>query len=178
MTFELPPLILLSAGGGRRMGSPKGLIALDGVALVRAHLDAFARHAGERTVVLGAEAASHLAHVPPGVRVVFNPNWSRTWPADSLQLALRGRDIPQRAWVCPVDVPPPSPHVLRALLEGPGDRVPTDPNGRPGHPVLVSRSNLQRCLKSPPSGGLRTLMRGAQQNAENRTVAHAGVEHP
>lgn len=163
MSCEFPALILLSAGGGRRMGGPKGLIAVDGTPLVRAHLDAFASVSSERTVVLGADAAAHLCHVPPGVRVVFNPDWSRSWPADSLQLALRGRPIPLRAWVCPVDVPPPSPAVLRALLQGPGDRVPTDPDGRPGHPVLVTHNVLQKCQVAPPHGGLRTLIGTAQR---------------
>ena len=158
------------------MGQPKGLIRLRDLPLIRLHIDAFHCFCSQRTVVLGARAAEHLDHIPTGVRVVFNRNWHNTWPADSLHLALRGRPLPERAWVTPVDVPPPSPTVLQAMLAESGDVVPCDPAGQSGHPALVTRHVLKQVLRHPPIGGLRTLLTKATRVATPDPVA-ANLNH-
>lgn len=153
------------------MGQPKGLIRIDNHPLIRLHIDAYQGLCSQQTVVLGAQTTEHLEHIPPGVRVVFNRDWRNTWPADSLHLALRGRSTPGRAWVSPVDVPPPSPALLRAMLSEPGNVVPCDPNGQPGHPALVTRRVLEQVRLSPPPGGLRTLLTDPRLIATQDPVA-------
>ena len=115
------------------MGRPKGLEPWRGVPMLRAHVDA-ASAAGLRVrVVLGPEVARHLEVLPPGVEIVWNAAWTRTDMATSASMGLQGLVW---ALVTPVDVPPPSPALLDALLRQDGPAVPTH-DGRDGHPVRV-----------------------------------------
>lgn len=115
------------------MGAPKGLLALDGQPLIAAHISAFTEAGLPIRVVIGAHAAAYRAALPAGVDVVENPDWARTDMAASLALGLGGV---ARALVHPVDVPPPAPATIAALLAAEGDAVPTF-DGAPGHPVRL-----------------------------------------
>jgi CTP:molybdopterin cytidylyltransferase MocA len=125
--------LVLCAGGSTRMGRPKGLLDVDGVPLLRAHVDAF-RAAGLRVVVvLGARAEAHRAVLPPEARVVVNEAWASTEMSDSAALGLAGLDV---VLLTPVDAPPARPETIAALLATPGPAVPTF-EGREGHPVKL-----------------------------------------
>lgn len=115
------------------MGRPKGLLLLDGVPLLRAHVDAFRRAGLPVTVVLGSAASAHVATLPAGVHVVYNPRWHETDMAASAALALRDAG---EVLLTPVDVPPARPETIARLLEGVGAAVPTW-GGRPGHPIRL-----------------------------------------
>lgn len=115
------------------MGRPKGLLPLDGVPLLRAHVDAFSAAGLPVTVVLGPAVAEHLAALPPGVRVILNLEWRRTQMSDSAWYALEGAGV---TLLTPVDVPPARPDTLAALLAADGPAVPTV-DGVPGHPVRL-----------------------------------------
>lgn len=115
------------------MGRPKGLLVLDGVPLLRAHVDAFRAAGLPVTVVLGNAALEHFRTLPSGVRVVFNFRWKCTDMAHSAALALEGAgDV----LLTPVDVPPARPETLARLLAAPGPAIPTW-NGQPGHPIRL-----------------------------------------
>ncbi len=115
------------------MGRPKGLLPLDGVPLLRAHVDSFTAAGLPVTVVLGPRAAEHVAVLPPGVRVVLNLRWATTQMADSAFYGVDGAGV---ALVTPVDAPPAARATLEALLAVDGPAVPTW-RGEPGHPVRL-----------------------------------------
>lgn len=123
------------------MGRPKGLLEVEGVPLLRAHVDALTRAGLEVTVVLGAHADSYVRVLPEGVEVVLNYRWSTSEMKHSAALGLRGKGV---VLLTPVDVPPPRPASLAALLAGTGDAVPVH-GGRRGHPVRLD----------PPHGEVR-----------------------
>jgi len=131
---RLREAVVLAAGGGRRMGRPKALLPLDGEPLLLWHIRAYASLGLRVTVVIGAEAPRVRAVVPAGVRVVENRDWAATDPAASAWLALEGLGD---CLLSPVDLPPPRPETLAALIAATGDAVPRF-RGRDGHPVRLA----------------------------------------
>jgi CTP:molybdopterin cytidylyltransferase MocA len=57
----------------------------------------------------------------------------------------------------PIDIAVPRPETLSALMDA-GSGVPVDPQGRPGHPVLVPPHVLRAVLAAPKQGGLRAYL--------------------
>ena len=154
--------VLLAAGGGTRMGTPKGLLRLNDMPLVVAHIRALQTVSVHVCVVIGAERLAHRAVLPPDVWIVENPDWEHTMPADSLRLALRTLKPVGPVLVTPVDTPVAAPEVLAALLRAPAPAVPHSPDGTPGHPVLISAQQALQIRQQAPDGGLRMLLQSAQ----------------
>ena len=127
------------------MGAPKALLDLHGIPLVLAHVRAFAAAGLRVTVVVGAHANLVSAVLPDGVRVVVNPAWETTGPAESAALGLAGLGA---AVLTPVDVPPVRHADLIALMEAGVPAVLTF-DGLPGHPVRLE----------PPHGPIRLDIR-------------------
>lgn len=155
--------IILCAGGSRRMGRPKGLLSLDGLPLLVRHVQAFAPSSRRVVVVLGARAEDHARALPDGVELAHNPDWEQGHPADSLRRAILDADVRGTAWVTPVDVAPPRPETLAALLRAGAPAVPRDARGRDGHPVLLDGALLDRIRARAPEGGLRALLGAARR---------------
>ncbi|MCO4746532.1 MAG: nucleotidyltransferase family protein [Proteobacteria bacterium] len=151
--------VVLAAGGSRRMGRPKARLSWDGAPLVLAHVAALGLFAREVVVVTGAEPLEDLLD---GISSVHNAEWERSWPSDSLRLALAARPSATCVLVTPVDVVPAQPDTLRALL-GRGSVVPTDPEGLDGHPVVVAGAALDLLRRGPVPGGLRSVLRDADR---------------
>lgn len=125
--------VVLAAGGGRRMGVPKARLLVDGVPLLLHHVRALHAAGLRVTAVLGADYAAVVRLLPATVRPLRNTNWATTDPATSAWLALATLGD---CLVVPVDTPPAHADTLLALLDGPGDAVPTW-QGRDGHPVRL-----------------------------------------
>jgi CTP:molybdopterin cytidylyltransferase MocA len=137
--------ILLAAGAGSRMGTPKALLSSNGVAWL-ASASALLRSGGCRPVlvVLGAEAERARAQLPPTdpARVVIADRW-----AEGLSHSLRAglaEATGTAALVTVVDSPDLPLAVLQRILATP---VCPDTlrqavyNGAPGHPVLIGRAH-------------------------------------
>jgi len=145
------------------MGAPKGLLDAGGAPLVVRHVEAASDVARVVVVVVGAEAARHRAALSgTQAEVVENLAWESTWPIDSLRCALvvLGGDAP--TFVAPVDTPPAAPATFAALIAAGGPAVPTDKDGRPGHPVLLDPETLRR-VRGPAPDGLRGLLHAARR---------------
>jgi CTP:molybdopterin cytidylyltransferase MocA len=159
--FRNIPSIILCAGGSHRMGSPKGLLSLDGRPLLSRHVACLVRF-GRVTVVLGASENEYRAILPESVRVVVNRDWATTHMVDSLRLASAGLST-DSCLVTPVDVPPAAAATLGALLCRGAPAVPVDRLGRRGHPVLLDRASLSALRKHAPPEGLRDLLASAPE---------------
>jgi nicotine blue oxidoreductase len=135
--------LLLAAGAGRRMGTPKALVG-DWLARSVAVL----REGGcdGVTVVLGAAADQARDRVPAGATMVVADDWDEGMGA-SLRAGLAAiaeRGGVDAALVLLVDLPDLTPAVVGRLLAGAGGasalrRASYD--GRPGHPVLLGRDH-------------------------------------
>ena len=133
--------LLLAAGAGRRMGTPKALVGdwlTRAVAVLR---DGGCDHV---TVVLGAAADTARALVPDGVGVVVAGDWDEGMGA-SLRagLAALGADV-DAALVLLVDLPDLTPAVVARVLGptvGASALRRASYDGKPGHPVLIGREH-------------------------------------
>ncbi len=113
-------IVVLAAGGSRRMGRPKQLELVGGEAMVvRAARTALASNAGPVVVVTGAEAdpvAALLAERAPAAAIVHNAAWE-TGQATSVQAALQALPASvEAAILMPVDQPYLDEVLLRRLV--------------------------------------------------------------
>lgn len=133
--------LLLAAGAGSRMGTPKALVPgwLQ-------HAVGVLREGGcaEVTVVLGAQADAARALVPDGVHVVVNQEWADGM-ATSLRAGLVALDasFADAALVHLVDLPDVGADVVRriAVSDDAGVLVRATYERTPGHPVLIGRDH-------------------------------------
>ncbi|MCD2190619.1 nucleotidyltransferase family protein [Actinomycetospora soli] len=140
--------LLLAAGAGRRMGTPKALVELDGEPLVARALRAL-RDGGctPRVVVVGAaadEAAAAARAADPDAVVVTADAWARGM-GESLRAGVAA--VPAGAdavLVLLVDTPGIGPDALaRVAAAATRDGIVRGAyGGRPGHPVAFGRDHL------------------------------------
>jgi CTP:molybdopterin cytidylyltransferase MocA len=139
--------LLLAAGAGRRMGTPKALLRdPDGTAWSARSVAALLDGGCDAvTVVLGAAADEAVRLVPPGpVAVVVAHDWAEGMGA-SLRAGLAALPAgPVAAVVSLVDLPDVDAAVVRRVLAagaGAGTLARATYDGVPGHPVLLGRDH-------------------------------------
>ena len=140
--------LLLAAGAGTRMGSPKALLHdPDGTSWLGRAVAALGEGGCTGvTVVLGAAADEARALVPEGVRVVVAEDWA-TGMGASLRAGLAALGSEESAvLVSLVDLTDVGPGVA-ARVVGRGATGTTlrraAYDGRPGHPVLIGRDHWE-----------------------------------
>lgn len=144
--------LVLAAGAGRRMGTPKALLRSDRGG--RAFVAETAGRVSEAgcdpvAVVIGAAAAQVRAVLPQGVVAIECPQWSEGMGA-SLRAGLAwATSLPEAVpavLVTLVDLPDVDAAVYRRVLAaargaGPGVLARAAYAGVPGHPVLLGRNH-------------------------------------
>ena len=176
--------LLLAAGAGRRFGSPKALVPLNGKLFVESAAELL-RAAGCEpvVVVLGAAADEVRAKASlDGVTVVDNPDWE-SGMGSSLRTGLHAVGIADAVVVLPVDTPGVTVaalHRLMALAE-PKALARAVYDGKIGHPVLIGSDHFAGVLSSAAGD------QGARDYLKANTVRHvecadvadgADVDHP
>jgi CTP:molybdopterin cytidylyltransferase MocA len=137
--------LVLAAGGGRRYGMPKALVAYRGRLLVQRAADTL-RDAGcaEILVVLGAEAERVRSAAPDLPAVAVNADWA-SGMGSSLRVGLEAlaRGTAEAAVVLLVDMPGVTHEAVRRVMTYAGAEalVMGGYDGRRGHPVLLGRSH-------------------------------------
>ncbi len=162
--------IVLAAGRGTRIGTPKALLQIDDEAFV-ARVVHTAREAGvdRIVVVVGARGDEVRALVPVDagpVHVVTNPDPESDTLA-SLRVGLACLDEEEAdvdavlAW--PVDHPGVCVETVRAVIEAAagaiGSAVVPRWSGRGGHPTLFPRAMFARLRAGEIEGGARAVLR-------------------
>ncbi|HZN72974.1 MAG TPA: nucleotidyltransferase family protein [Micromonosporaceae bacterium] len=161
--------MVLAAGGGVRLGSPKALLRRDGELLVERAV-ATAREAGcaPVVVVLGASADQVIEQARlDDATVVVNKAWA-TGMGSSLRTGLQALDGSgaDAAVVLLVDMPGITAQAIRrvAALPYPGALVVATYEGRRGHPILIGSGHWS---------GVATLAR-SDVGARPYLLAHKG----
>ncbi|HEX4698582.1 MAG TPA: nucleotidyltransferase family protein [Actinomycetes bacterium] len=132
--------LVLAAGEGRRLGTPKSVLEVGGRRLVDRAVDVL-RQAGLSDVVVVAGARSLDV---PGARVVDNPEW-RSGMGSSLRAGLAAASAESAAVVVMlVDTPGLGPAVVLRLMEARdagAQVVVATYDGAPRNPVLFAREH-------------------------------------
>lgn len=171
--------LLLAAGAGTRMGTPKGLLRdqREVPYLDRALGTLFEGGCETVTVVLGAssqEAAALLAGAgwegDPAVRLVVAADWAEGMGA-SLRTGLRhlatAPDEVTAALVILVDLPDVDDAVVRRVVDGAGGSLDVlaraSYDGSAGHPVLLGRGHWDDVVaQASGDRGARDYLRGRE----------------
>jgi CTP:molybdopterin cytidylyltransferase MocA len=153
--------IVLAAGEGKRFGGAvKQLAELDGRSLLQHALDA-AAGVDPLVVVLGAHADEILAAAALGdARPVICESW-RDGQSASLQAGVKALGDVDAAVVLLADQPTDAAAVERVMRASPPARATYA--GRPGHPVLLGRAELDRVALLEGDEGARSLLAGATE---------------
>jgi CTP:molybdopterin cytidylyltransferase MocA len=153
--------LLLAAGGGRRMGTPKALVTDErGSWLQRGVATLLEGGCRRVTVVLGAEAEQAralLEAVVGGPRIVVAADWAEGMGA-SLRAGMRAFAV----MLSLVDLPDLVPEVVTRVgraARSPHVLARASYDGVPGHPVLLGRDHWAGVLESAQGDqGARTYL--------------------
>lgn len=160
--------LLLAAGSGSRMGTPKALVVGQDGAPWLSHGVASLLGGGcdGVTVVLGAAAEDAVTLVPSGpVTTVVATDWAEGMSA-SLRAGLRALAATdaEAAVVTLVDLPDVGADVVHRVVglgTDPGALARATYAGRPGHPVLLGRDHWVGVAESATGdGGARDYLAG------------------
>lgn len=161
--------LLLAAGAGRRFGTPKALVSLDGKLFVDSAADLLkAAGCDPVVVVLGAKADEVRATAClDGVTVVDNPHWD-TGMGSSLRTGLHAIGIADAVVVLPVDTPGVTVAALHRLIElaEPKALARAVYDGVVGHPVLIGSDHFAGVIASAAGD------QGARDYLKANTVRH------
>jgi nicotine blue oxidoreductase len=155
--------VLLAAGAGSRLGTPKALVEVAGVRLVDRGTGLLRAGGADPVVVVTGAAPVTL----PGVITVFNPDWA-TGMGSSLAAGLRSvPDDCAAAVVALVDQPLVGPAAVRRLIgayaSGAGVAVAAY-HGRPRNPVLLAREHWGEVIDlAAGDTGARPFLRAHQE---------------
>jgi CTP:molybdopterin cytidylyltransferase MocA len=157
--------VVLAAGAGRRFADgPKQLAEVDGRPLLE-HAVRAVRVLSPRVVVLGHAAEQVLAGVDlHGARSVRCEDWEEGQAA-SLRFGILALGDVDAAVIALGDMPGVTPAAVDAVVgawDGEADAVRASYAGRPGHPVLLSRTLLDRAGELRGDVGFRPLLERAR----------------
>jgi CTP:molybdopterin cytidylyltransferase MocA len=161
--------LLLAAGAGRRFGTPKALVSLDGRLFVDRAAELL-RQAGcdPVIVVLGAQADEVRAKAElRGVTVVDNPHWD-TGMGSSLRTGLHAIGIADAVIVLPVDTPGVTVEALHRLIDLADPKILARAvyHGEIGHPVMIGSDHFAGVMASAAGD------QGARDYLKANTVRH------
>jgi len=178
--------VILAAGGSRRMGLDKALLALptglggeEGDTLVVSAVNRF-HQICDIVVVVGGENAPALRAARLAATLVVNPDPSRG-QFSSLQIGLLelAKHNCDAGWITLVDCPAPALATLRALRDefaAAADAiwaVVPEYKGEHGHPYLAGSSLIDKLLEAPANASAREIRRRYQ-----RHVRYLAVDDP
>jgi nicotine blue oxidoreductase len=149
--------LILAAGAGTRMGTPKALVELAGETLVARSVQVLADAGVEPIVVVVGAVDVTVADA----RVVNNPRWADgmgTSLAVGMSVLVDVGDV----IVIPVDMPGLTAAAVRAFLQRAAgfDLARATFHGKPGHPVLIRQGHLESVIASlEPEMGAKEYLR-------------------
>ena len=173
---------VLAAGASTRMGSPKALLHFGESSFLQSILNSIEELGIECFVALGHDSHNIMAqHDLRNVTVVLNEELD-AGPIGSIRASIRamGDRQAEALLVWPVDFPHVRMETARALMnrfsmeDRPAIVVP-EYHGKSGHPVIFGRVVFEELLKTPDSGGARTVVRRDPTRVARVQVADPAV---
>jgi len=137
--------LLLAAGAGRRMGTPKALVHdLDGTSWLRRAVQALTQGGCEQVYVVLGAAAAEAQPLLDGLstEVVVATDWAEGMGA-SLRAGLAAVGAGGAVLVSLVDLPDVGSEVVARVLTAESGLARASYDAKPGHPVLLGASHLE-----------------------------------
>lgn len=172
--------VILAAGQGRRMGSPKALLKLKDRTFLEVIYDGMKGAGVERVaVVLGAEAGRVRAECTvSGIEWILNEDYSKG-QLSSLWCGLRWAGDAWGAMVTLVDHPAVKPETYETLInmfkETPHNIIIPIVNSRRGHPIVIAQEFFPLFLDAPLEQGARWVTRGGLAPVREVPVDDPGI---
>lgn len=173
--------VVPAAGGSTRMGSPKGLLELEGVSFVRRVVRTLREGGCEPVLVVvrSEDAGTGDEAARSGATTLVNPE-PGDGPITSLRRVLEVLDetVSHVVWL-PLDHPMVRPETVTALLDeaeasGAPITLPLHEDQR-GHPAVFERSIFPELLDPSLQGGARTVVHRNLDAARLVPVTDPGV---
>jgi nicotine blue oxidoreductase len=151
--------LILAAGSGSRLGTPKASLVVGGQRLVDRAINNFtSAGVSEIYVVLGAWQG-----VVEGAHVIVNENW-QDGMASSLKIGLEHISKNTAATdvtISLVDLPGMTPDAIREVVQSSHDIVVGTFAGKPGHPVKFAKKYWNEISESATGDmGARNFLKG------------------
>jgi nicotine blue oxidoreductase len=151
--------LILAAGSGSRLGTPKASLVVGGQRLVDRAINNFtSAGVSEIYVVLGAWQG-----VVEGAHVIVNENW-QDGMASSLKIGLEHISKNTAATdvtISLVDLPGMTPDAIREVVQSSHDIVVGTFAGKPGHPVKFAKKYWNEISQSATGDmGARNFLKG------------------
>jgi molybdenum cofactor cytidylyltransferase len=152
-------VLVLAAGMGRRMGTPKALMSVDGRAWWRIQAERLAAVGLEATWVVSAEVrAAMLSCEGAPKALVTGDSTAPMFGSILAGVAAIAPRLPRGLFVLPVDIPAPGAAVWSALSRAGRVAIPAY-SGRRGHPAYLPWGWLTAALAAlPPAPRLDALI--------------------
>ena len=152
--MKLPPLILLSAGRGSRLGTSKGLFLFEGRSWLEHQLERIVSVGIKQvSLVLGFEAEKYvelLSRIPDfnlEITVLINPQPERGM-FSSVQVGIESVIQYQRAFLMPIDTPCPAAQVWHELASSkPVAAAIPQFAAHGGHPLLLNQIFMRKLVQ-------------------------------
>ena len=173
--------IILAAGASSRMGTPKALLDYRGETFVGRLMRVLGACSQPVIVVLGYHADVIRQRIPPGAKVVINPDPGRG-QLSSLQTGLveLPADADGFAFI-PVDSPAVAEDTVAKLARTFERRDPSTlfviprQSGKRGHPVVAARSVAAEFLALAPTAEAREIVHAHVDRTEYVDVDDTGI---
>ena len=153
--------VILAAGKSQRLGTPKSLLKINNDILINFLVKRLKNHNITIIIVTREELISEIKNFTEEVEIISNNN-PETGRTGSLQVGLNfilenySNDF--KAFIVPVDRPGFSSSTLSKLISLDYTACP-EKEGKGGHPLLLSKSDVKKVLNQNPAMPLRDIIK-------------------
>ena len=173
--------IVLAAGEGKRIGSNKAVVKLNGVNFLKVVTSCLQEADCSPVIVVVGSNAEKVKHHTQNLNVdyVLNKNW-QNGQFSSLKTGLLRLDSDVVGVLATlVDHPLVAPDTYRQLIKSfrdfPNKIVIPLYNGKQGHPVIIPKAIVREALQSPDNLNLREIFRNHQEMVLRLEVDDPGI---
>ena len=153
--------VILAAGKSQRLGRPKALLKINNDILINFLVKRLKKHNITTIIVTREELISEIKNLTEEVEVIpnNNPESGRTGSLQiGLNFILENFSKNFKALVVPVDRPGFSSSTLSKLISL-DDTFCPEKDGKGGHPLLLSKSDVKKILNQNPTTPLRDIIK-------------------
>lgn len=161
---------MLAGGRSQRMGTPKGLVEINGISLFEHQIRRFDQFGGKHIViVLGHIQDEYHAKLNEliekynniEIKIVNNPNPDRGQFSSIQEGVKHTNNFLDGVFILPIDTPLPDQNVFEAMMKSQNNQIDViTPSyaGKGGHPIWISYNIVEKIILSTDDNRLDHLI--------------------